>query len=107
MQERGRDQDISIEESLAIILEREMINDENGPLEEETPAEVIHPPNVEAIVPKVTVDSPGGEEEIDIRGVQRKEKLVILGDQSIPILDWLRQKIQLHQQRQVDSAIEL
>ena len=34
MQERGSDQDIAIEESLAAILEREMMNDGDGPLEE-------------------------------------------------------------------------
>ena len=66
MQERGRDQDIATEESLATILEREMINDEDGPLEEETPGVAIHLPSVEAIVPEVTVDSLGGEEEIDV-----------------------------------------
>lgn len=66
MQERGRDQDIATEESFTTILEREMINDEDVPLEEETLAEEIHPPNVEAIVCKVIVDSLGDEEEIDI-----------------------------------------
>ena len=59
----------------------------DGPLKEEDPIVVIHLPNVQAIVPEVTVDSLGGEEEIDIQAVQRKEKLVILGDQSIPILE--------------------
>ena len=107
MQERGRDQDISIEESLTTILEREMINDEDGPLEEETPGVAIHLPSVEAVVPEVTDESLGGEEEIDIRAVQRKEQLVILGDQSIPIPEWLRKQIQLRQQREVDPAIEL
>ena len=91
MQERGRDQDIATEEILATILEQEMINDEDGPLEEETPGVEIHLPSAEAIVLEVTVDSPGGKEEIDIRAVQRKEQLVILGDQSIPFLEWLRQ----------------
>lgn len=52
------------------------------------------------------VDSPGGE-EINIQAVQRKEQLVILGDQSIPIPEWLRQRIQLSQQKEVDPAIEL
>ena len=47
-----------------------MINDEDGPLEEEILGVAIHLP----------MDSPGGEEEIDIRAVQRKEQLVILGD---------------------------
>ena len=37
MQERGRGQDIAIEESLATILEQEMINDEDSALEEENP----------------------------------------------------------------------
>ena len=98
MQERGRDQDMATKESLATILEREMINDGDGPLEEETPGVAIHLPSAEAIFPEVTMDSPGGEEEIDIRVVQRKEQLVILGDQSIPISEWLRQRIQLRQQ---------
>ena len=84
-----------------------MINDEDGPPEEETPGVAIHLPSSEALVPEVTMDSPGGEEEIDIRAFQRKEQLVILGDQSIPILEWLRQWIQLHQQREIDLAIEL
>ena len=65
-QERGRDQDIAIEESLATILEQEIINDGDGPLEEETPGVEIHLPSAEAIVLEVTVDSLGGEEEIDI-----------------------------------------
>ena len=59
MQERRRDQDIATEESLATILEREMINDEDGPLEEEIQG-------TEAVIPEVTMDSPGGEEEIDV-----------------------------------------
>ena len=66
MQERERDQDIGTEESLSTILEREMINDEDGPLEEETPGVAIHLPSAEAIVPEVTMDTRGGEEEIDI-----------------------------------------
>ena len=66
-----------------------MINDGDGPLEEETLAVAIHLPNVEAIVPKVKVDSPRGEEEINIQAVQMKEQLVILGHQSIPIPEWL------------------
>ena len=61
-----------------------MINDEDGPLEEEIPG-------TEAIIPEITMDSPGGEEEIDVRAVQRREQLVIPGDQSIPIPGWLRQ----------------
>ena len=77
LEERGRDQDISTEESLATILEREMINDEDGPLEEE----IL---DTEAVIPEVTMGSPGGEEEIDVRVVQRREQLVIPGDQSIP-----------------------
>ncbi len=44
MQERGRDQDMATEESLATILEREMINDGDGPLEEETLGVAIHLP---------------------------------------------------------------
>ena len=56
MQERGRDQDIATEESLATILEGDMINDRDGPLEEGTPAISIHLPNVEVIVPEVTMD---------------------------------------------------
>lgn len=107
MQKRGRDQDIATKESLATILEREMINDGDGPLEEETPGVAIHLPSAEAVVPEVTMDSLGGEEEIDIQAVQRKEKLVIPRDQSIPISEWLRQRIQLPQQREVDPAIEL
>lgn len=39
VQERGRDQDIATNKSLATILEREIINDEDGPLEEEAPEE--------------------------------------------------------------------
>ena len=66
MQERGGDQDIATKESLATILEREMINDGDGPLEKETPAVAIHLPNAEAIVPEVTVNSVVGEEEINI-----------------------------------------
>ena len=84
-----------------------MINDGDGPLEEEIVGVAVHLPSAKAIVPKVTMDSPRGEEEIDIGVVQRKEQLVILGDQSIPILEWLRQRIQLCQQREVDPAIEL
>ena len=84
-----------------------MINDEDGPLEEETLGVAIHLPIVEAVVTEVIVDGLGGEEEIDIRVVQRREQLVILGDQSIPILEWLRKRIQSRQQREVDSAIEL
>ena len=84
-----------------------MINDGDGPLEEETPVVAIHTHNVEDIILEVTVDSPRGEEEIDVRAVQRREQLVILGDQSIPIPEWLRQRIQLHQQREVDLVIEL
>ena len=68
-----------------------MINDEDGPLEEEILGVSIHLPSAEAAVPEVTMDSLEGEKEIDIQAVQRKEKLVILGDQSIPILEWLRQ----------------
>ena len=84
-----------------------MINDEDCPLEEEIPRVAIHLPSAKAIVLEVTMDSPGGEEEIDIRAVQRKEQLVIPGDQSIPIPEWLRQRIQLRQQREIDPAIEL
>jgi len=50
-----------------------MINDEDGQLEEETPGVAIHLLSAKAIVSKVTIDSPGGEEEIDIRIVERKE----------------------------------
>jgi hypothetical protein len=57
-----------------------MINDGDGPLEEETLGVAIHFPIVEAVVPEVIVDSLGGEEEIDIRAVQRNEQLVIPGD---------------------------
>ena len=91
MQERGRDQDIATEESLTMILEWEVINDGDGPLEEEAPTVAIHLPNVEAIIPEVTVDCPRGEEEIDIQVVQKKEQLVILRNQSKAILEWLRQ----------------
>ena len=68
-----------------------MINDEDGPLEEEIPGVAMHLPSAEVVVPEVTMDSPGGEEEIDVRAVQRREQLVIPGDQSIPIPEWLRQ----------------
>ena len=68
-----------------------MINDGDGPLDEETSIVAIHLPNVEAIVLEVTVDSPRGEEEINIRAIQRKEQLVIPGDQSISIPEWWRQ----------------
>ena len=43
-----------------------MINDEDGALEEETPGVAIHLPSAKAIVLEVTMDSLGGEEEIDI-----------------------------------------
>ena len=84
-----------------------MINGEDGPLEEEIIGVAIHLPSAKAVVPEVTKDSSGGEEEIDIQEVQRKEQLVILRDESIPIPEWLRQQIQLHQQREIDPAIEL
>ena len=71
---------MAIEESLTTILEREMMKAETSPLEKEATAAEIHIPNLEAEVPEVTTDSPGGEEEIDIQAVQRKELLVIPGD---------------------------
>ena len=67
-----------------------MINDGDGPLEEETLGEAVHLPSDKAKFLEVTVYSPWGEEEIEIWAVQRKEQLVILGDQSIPISEWLR-----------------
>ena len=43
-----------------------MINDGDGPLEEETPGVAIHLPSAEAVVLEFTVDSLGGEDKIKI-----------------------------------------
>ena len=54
-----------------------MMEVEAGLEEEEAPTVAIQIPNIEVTAPKVTMDSPGGEEEINIQAVQRKEQLVI------------------------------
>ena len=83
------------------------MEDQVGPEEEEAPAAAIQIPTVEVLAPEVTVDSSGGENEISIQAVQRKEQLVIRGDQSIPIPEWLNQRIQKSQQKEVDPTVEL
>ena len=45
----------------------------DGPLEEDDTIVVIHIPNVEVVILEVTMDSLGGEEEINIQAIQKKE----------------------------------
>ena len=71
--------------SLATILKREMMETETSLVDEEATAAKICIPNPEVDVLEVTMDSLGGEEDIKIQAIQRKEQLVILGDQSKPI----------------------
>ena len=106
MQGMGRDEDMATEEILTTILEQEMMEDETSPLEEEATVVEIHIPNHEAEAFEVTMDSPRGEEDRHSSG----PKEGIASDPRGPeytIPEWLKQRIQKSQQKEVDLVIEL